>query len=384
MSITQYEEEGKQYWRVYVHIRSTTDRRKRFQKSVFNLKTESEARREEKRLIRELSRQAQKHDGLGLSWKNIVDLWGIELKAGYVSRCTEKSANEYISTVRKWTNPWNHLPAAQLTRRDGRKLMDCLDKSDTKASYQKKVKNIVNKVYEWGIEYGYIIGNNVSPLKGFVIDKKEEKVPDILSLEEIKRFLTAAQAVDHHWYPIWVFAILTGMRSGELHALTWDQIDLDKNTILVDRSYDANSRKIGPTKARYWRTIPINESLKKLIIDLKKESKLMEPEHVLPRSKDWNNGDQAVPLKNFLKSIKMKPIKFHALRACFATQMLSNGVPAPIVMKVGGWKKSATMDIYLRLAGVDTQGATDCLGFVPNEIAFGDNVVAINDFSKNQ
>jgi len=68
------------------------------------------------------------------------------------------------------------------------------------------------------------------------------------------------------------------------------------------------------------------------------------------------------------------------LRACFATQMLANGVPAPVVIKIGGWKKSSTMDIYLRLAGVDTKGATDCLQFIPEEICFGDNV--INLFSK--
>ncbi len=87
-----------------------------------------------------------------------------------------------------------------------------------------------------------------------------------------------------------------------------------------------------------------------------------------------------MPLRNFLKSINLRPIKFHALRACFATQMLANGVPAPIVMKIGGWKKSSTMDIYLRLAGVDTKGATDCLQFVPDEINFGDNVVSLSNY----
>ena len=104
---------------------------------------------------------------------------------------------------------------------------------------------------------------------------------------------------------------------------------------------------------------------------------------VLPRSKDWDNGDQAVPLKRFLKSINVKPIKIHALRACFATQMLANGVPAPVVMKIGGWKKSATMDIYLRLAGVDVKGATDCLEFCPNDIKFGDNLVELNKYKLN-
>ncbi len=191
-------------------------------------------------------------------------------------------------------------------------------------------------------------------------------------MEEIKKLLSTAKALDNRWYPVWAFAILTGMRSGELHTLTWDQIDLEKGLILVDRSYDSNTKKIGPTKARYWRTIPINDSLRRLIMDIRKSSDKLPCNHVLPRIKDWDNGGQAVPLKTFLKSINVKPIKFHALRACFATQMLANGVPAPVVMKIGGWKKTATMDIYLRLAGVDIQGATDCLEFVPSEIDFGE------------
>ena len=219
--------------------------------------------------------------------------------------------------------------------------------------------------------------DGTSPVKGLLIDIDEEKVPDILSLEEIKKFLTAAKLLNHRWYPIWCFAILTGMRNGELYALTWDQIDLEKDLILVDRSYDSNMKSSGPTKGRYWRTVPINSSLRKLILDIKRDRDIPKNEYVLPRLKEWDNGDQAVSLKTFLKSLNIKPIKFHALRACFATQMLSNGVPAPVVMKIGGWKRTATMDIYLRLAGVDTKGATECLGFTPEAIAFGDNVISI-------
>ena len=108
--------------------------------------------------------------------------------------------------------------------------------------------------------------------------------------------------------------------------------------------------------------VPINSSLRNLILEIKKDRDIPKSEYVLPRIKEWENGDQAVSLKIFLKSLNFKPVKFHALRACFATQMLSNGVSAPIVMKIGWWKNTSTMDIYLRLAGVDTKGSTECLG----------------------
>jgi integrase len=377
MSITKYEEEGQVFYKVYVHIRSKKNYSKRFQKTILRLGSEAEARKEEKKLIRELSTQAQKHDGLGLTWEEVVHLWLQEYKAGYMGTISKRTFDGYVSIIDKWTQRWNSVPAAELSRADARQLLERLKKQNLSFTYIKKVKNTINKVYEWGMEYGYIIGVKISPLKGLVLERTEERAPDILSLEEIKKLLSLAKALNHQWYPVWAFAILTGMRSGELHALIWQQIDLEKKTIMVDRAYDSNLKSQGPTKGRYWRTIPINDSLQRLIIDLK-NSPSSHGEFVLPRIKDWDNGDQAVPLKNFLNSINVKPIKFHALRACFATQMLASGVPSPIVMKIGGWKKSATMDIYLRLAGVDTKGATDCLQFIPDEITFGENVVSLS------
>jgi integrase len=85
-------------------------------------------------------------------------------------------------------------------------------------------------------------------LSGLLIDNSEERVPEILTLEEIKKFLAAAKVLNQRWYPIWSFAVLAGMRSGELYALTWDQIDLEKEIILVDRSYDSNLKQMGSTK----------------------------------------------------------------------------------------------------------------------------------------
>ncbi len=41
-------------------------------------------------------------------------------------------------------------------------------------------------------------------------------------------------------------------------------------------------------------------------------------------------------------------IKFHALRACFVTQLLAKGTPAAIVMKICGWRDLKTIPIVSR------------------------------------
>lgn len=66
--------------------------------------------------------------------------------------------------------------------------------------------------------------------------------------------------------------------------------------------------------------------------------------------------------KAFLLSPRLA-LQFHALRACFATQMLRNGIEAARVMKICGWKDLKTMQCYVRLAGIEIEGATEALRF---------------------
>ena len=82
---------------------------------------------------------------------------------------------------------------------------------------------------------------------------------------------------------------------------------------------------------------------------------------VLPRLAEWRQGQQAKVLKEFCRSVELTPIKFHTLRACFATQLISDGVEPIKVMKVCGWMDMKTMARYVRLSGVDESGVTDKL-----------------------
>lgn len=81
----------------------------------------------------------------------------------------------------------------------------------------------------------------------------------------------------------------------------------------------------------------------------------------------WKVGKQAQVLKLFCKSIGLPEIKFHTLRACFATQLIGSGVEPVKVMKICGWKDLKTLAIYLRLTGVEEKGVTEGLRILPEE-----------------
>lgn len=72
-------------------------------------------------------------------------------------------------------------------------------------------------------------------------------------------------------------------------------------------------------------------------------------------------------------------VKFHALRACFATQLISTGIPPAVVMKICGWKDLKTMQRYIRLAGIDEAGATEVLRFIPTDEAVMEKGVDLYD-----
>ncbi|MCP4604390.1 MAG: site-specific integrase [Proteobacteria bacterium] len=73
--------------------------------------------------------------------------------------------------------------------------------------------------------------------------------------EEIIRFLLTAKNTDDMAYMLYVTAINTGMRAGELAGLHWSDVDFSKRLIKVQRSFD------GPTKSGETRYVPILDSL---------------------------------------------------------------------------------------------------------------------------
>ena len=82
----------------------------------------------------------------------------------------------------------------------------------------------------------------------------------------------------------------------------------------------------------------------------------------MPRIYAWDKGQQAERLRLFLSGLWDLPsIRFHDLRATWATILLSQGIAPIRVMMMGGWKNLKTMQYYVRKVGVDLTGMIDNL-----------------------
>lgn len=347
---------GEKGFSVYVNLRSRPMPHIRFQKRVTGLKTMAEAHRTEKALVKELTMKVAQGEGHGFTWRMVVDKWATFVDSPYFMdrKYNPATVSDYVSMMHTWTKDWLDKPAAEICRGDGREVLDrVLARGRTKA-FQKRLKNTINMIFNWGIESKIIRGVTHSPVFGLKIVLKEDKKPEILKLEETRRLLIEARERRNSWYPIWAMALLTGMRNGELYALKWSDVDLEKGLITVQRSFNKRTGEYKSTKAGYWRSVPISQELHEVLRNLKSGE-----EFVLPKPIHWRQGQQAKILKDFCKEIGLPSIKFHTLRACFATNLISQGVEPIKVMKVCGWLDLKTMSHYIRLSGIDELGIID-------------------------
>jgi integrase len=372
------------YWKVYVNLRSKQNPLIRKQKTVSDIETQAAARRIEKQVVAELSTELALEQNQAVSWEKVIDRWERDAKAGVLRRYDPNTITDTVAGLRKWTVEWLQNPAENLTRANGRDIQKYMESLGLSCKGQQKIRSMVNTVFNYGLEEKLISKPIPSPMAGLVFNNMSEKVPEILTLTEIKTFLEAARDIESPWYPIWAMALLTGMRNGELYALEWVDVDFENSLIRVSKSYDSRTDTVKSTKGGYWRNIPISGQLHLLLLELKSHLKSLEDvEHrnyVLPHLGYWNKGQQARVLRAFLKGIGVKPVKFHALRACFATQLLAKNIPTAVVMKICGWKNLKTMEFYVRLAGISEAGATEVLNILPSDKEVMDNVVTL--FSK--
>ncbi len=366
MAIRENMIDGKLTYDVSINIRSKIKPKLRVQMLRRAVKTLKEAQSIERELIRDTASELARREGTGVPWGEIVEKW--ELVHREVSIVNKKVQQDTIWTttasLHKFTKEWMTKTCDEITSGDVRRVLRNMEKDGYSKGRLKCVRSGINVVFKWGIEEGYILGVHHSPAHAVEIGKDmQEKPPQILSLAEINHLLTSAREIDHEWYPIWATALNTGMRSGELYALEWDDIDFENKLITVSKSYNKRLDAVKSTKAGYWRKVPINAELESLLIELRVKN-IKNEKNVLPRINQWRRGEAAITLRHFCEGIGIHGVCFHALRACFATHMLNAGVSSPIVKKVCGWTDEKVMGRYIRLAGIDVSGATVNLGFI--------------------
>lgn len=281
----------------------------------------------------------------------------------------------YRVTLDKWVN--RHFQGRELkdiTKMDVHSLIYEVMPPETTMHTRKWVLKIIKRVLQMAVDHGKLDRN---PCNGMMV-KVPETEKKVLTTKEVEIFLREANATNHRFYAIWVTALFTGMRSGELYALKWTDVDFDNGTISVSKAWNSKNG-FTSTKNQKTRIVPISAELSSFLKELKLERG--REEYVLPHPNEWTRGEAAKVIKNFCKSLEITEIRFHDLRATFITNLLARGESLARVMAIVGHADMETTNVYLRKAGIELKDGTEKLGYkLPT--ASAENVVQFRNVLK--
>ncbi len=311
--------------------------------------TESEAKKIERELIQRVT--ARLIEEASPSWKKCV--------AEYLEDCRDRGLTEHTRHDCKTAleahtfAPWGNKRIKDITQQNVRDVMAGPIRNKSR-SHQKNVFKFIRQVLNFAVSRGYIQRNPCPDLRFKIGDK----IRKVLTEPEVRTLLNTAKQMNVEWYPHWSLAVYSGLRNGELYALPWVNVNLENRTMLVNQSWN-NKDGFKCTKSGDDRIVEIAPPLLEVLRELKLRSG--GSPFVLPRIDKWDKGEQARELRMFLLGLGLPAVRFHDLRATWATLLLSKGVEPIKVMKAGGWKDMKTMMHYVRKAGVDIRGMSDCL-----------------------
>jgi integrase len=250
---------------------------------------------------------------------------------------------------------WRKKGVNEITTGEIRKLV-LDDLAHLSEATRKSILKYIRAVFTYALDSGVVMRDPCPKLKF----KKNLKIKSVLKEHEMVVLLKAAKEINHPWFPIWAIACYTGLRNGELYALKWERVDFKKRMMIISLSWNKKNG-FKETKSGDDRIVEIAESLIPLLLEMYKKR---ANEFVLPRLTTWDSCDQARVLKDFLSEKNLPEIRFHDLRASWATVMLSKGIEPIKVMSMGGWRDLKTMQIYIRKSGINIQGITKKLNFL--------------------
>jgi integrase len=163
--------------------------------------------------------------------------------------------------------------------------------------------------------------------------------PRFLSDDERRNLLDACS--DGPWYllPIFLVAINTGMRRGEILSLKWEDVDLKNGVIRILKSKSGKTREI-----------PLNAILKDLFNSMEKFDGYIFPVDEFKRS--WTTASKRAGVSN---------LRFHDLRHEFASQLVMQNVDIRTVQELLGHSNLKMVMRYAHLSEAHKRDAVEKL-----------------------
>ncbi len=251
------------------------------------------------------------------------------------SGSTIKTYTETISTFLRF---YAHIPISALTHSHLITFNnDYIIAKNLSASFQNQIVNSLKLFFR-------IIENKVMIVELLHRPRREKKLPNVLSKDEVKAILETPKNIKHKAMLSLIYAC--GLRRSELLNLTLKDIHSERNLLLIKQA-----------KGKKDRVVPISAKLIALLRDYYKAWKpitwLFEGQ--IPNTKYSEKSLENVLKQSLAKTNITKKVSLHWLRHSYATHLLESGTDLRYIQELLGHSSSRTTEIYTHVSTKNIQ-----------------------------
>lgn len=288
-------------------------------------------------------RQQQKKD-LDINFENFVEIYFEDME----NRLRESTIinKRYVFDL-KVTPYFKNKKMCEIKVADVRAWQNTLIKKGYAATYLKSINNQLTALFNYAVKY-YDLKDNPCRKAGSIGKSKADEM-EFWTKQEFKEFLPS---MDGKPEARMAFLILywTGMRVGELLALTYEDIDLDKRIITINKSYQRIKGKdmITPPKTpKSNRKITIPPFLAE---EIKQYCSVLYGITAKERIFRFTKSFMEHEIVRGVKETGVKRIRIHDLRHSHASLLVEMGFqPLEIAERLGHEKIETTLNTYSHL-----------------------------------
>ena len=293
--------------------------------------------------------------------KLTVGEWSIIWDKDYLISVKPRTQEAYRSILCTHIRP--ELGAIKLEVLKAHTIQHFYNSLSQKGLSAKTVKNVNGVLHEFLQQAFSIVYLLINPSDACTLPRVVKKEIKPLNDDAIRQFLGAVQG--HRFEILLMVTLFTGLREGEVLGLSWDRVDFDKGTLLIDQQLQRAKDETG--ERRYSLVSLKNDKWRRItpadfVMELLRRQRSRQAEWRLRAGPAWEDsglvftnelGEHLSPytvyhnFKRLAASIGLPEARVHDLRHSYAVAAIKSGDDIKTIQgNLGHATASFTLDVY--------------------------------------
>ena len=311
--------------------------------------------------MRDMSEHAREEEALAAKLEahkrtTFAEFWELDyLPTSAVTKKPRTIAEEKGVYSREVERSLGSLPLRDITPAMVERIVAGAVASGKAAQTVRHIVEVIRQVWNLAVDRGIVSGD--SPTRRVKLPRKDNRRMRFLTAEEVRRLLDVLKVRSVDTHDAVVLSVFAGLRFGEIHALTWADVNLDAGTVLI--------RDPKNKKNRHAHIVPEIEE----VLLRRGAGGMNKREFVIPsrdgERRQWVSGtfSQVVDELGFNDGVTddRDKVVFHSCRHTFGSWLVQRGVPLYTVAELMGHSSLEMTKRYSHLAPDTLRAAASSL-----------------------